>query len=127
MHPGNPKNAGFHDSTKEVEKRMVTVTAAAAAKLKDLMAKEGIEDQGLRVRVMGGGCSGYQYQLVFDTPREGDQVIEQEGVKVVIDPKSVLFLAGTEIDFQDGLMGAGFAIKNPNATGSCGCGQSFQA
>ncbi len=106
---------------------MLTITEAAAAKLKDLMAKEGIEDRGLRVRVMGGGCSGYQYQLVFDTPREGDQVIEQEGVKVVIDPKSVLFLAGTEIDFQDGLMGAGFAIKNPNATGSCGCGQSFQA
>lgn len=106
---------------------MLTVTEAAAAKLKDLMAKEATQDQGLRIRVMGGGCSGYQYQLVFDTPREGDQVIEQQGVKVVIDPKSLLFLTGTEIDFQDGLMGGGFAIKNPNATGSCGCGQSFQA
>ena len=106
---------------------MVTVTAAAAAKLKDLMAKEGSADQGLRVRVRGGGCSGYEYQLGFDTPREGDQVIEQDGVKVVIDAKSLLFLAGSEIDFQDGLTGAGFAIKNPNAKGSCGCGQSFQA
>ncbi len=106
---------------------MVTVTAAAAAKLKDLMAKEGTADQGLRIRVRGGGCSGYEYQLAFDTPREGDQVIEQGGVKVVIDPKSLLFLTGSEIDFQDGLTGAGFAIKNPNAKGSCGCGQSFQA
>ena len=106
---------------------MITVTQAAAAKLKDLMAKEGSADQGLRVRVRGGGCSGYEYQLGFDTPREGDQVIEHDGVKVVIDAKSLLFLAGAEIDFQDGLTGAGFAIKNPNAKGSCGCGQSFQA
>lgn len=106
---------------------MLTVTERAAAKLKDLMGKEEIQGQGLRVRVMGGGCSGYQYEMAFDTPREGDRVIEQAGVKVVVDPKSLLFLAGTEIDYQDGLTGAGFAIKNPNAKGSCGCGQSFQA
>jgi iron-sulfur cluster assembly accessory protein len=106
---------------------MITITTAAAAKLKELIAKEGTEGQGLRVRVMGGGCSGYQYQLAFDAPREGDRVIEHDGVKVVIDPKSVLFLAGTEIDYHEGLMGAGFAIKNPNSKGSCGCGQSFQA
>ena len=106
---------------------MLTVTERAAAKLKDLMVKEGMQDQGLRVRVMGGGCSGYQYEMAFDTPREGDRVIEQAGVKVVVDPKSLLLLAGTEIDYQDGLTGAGFAIKNPNAKGSCGCGQSFQA
>jgi iron-sulfur cluster assembly accessory protein len=107
--------------------QVVKVTEAAAAKLKDLLAKEGIQDQGLRVRVRGGGCSGYEYQMALDTPREGDQVIEQGGVKVMIDPKSLLFLTGAEIDFQDGLTGAGFAIKNPNAKGSCGCGQSFQA
>lgn len=106
---------------------VLTVTERAAAKLKDLMVKEGMQDQGLRVRVMGGGCSGYQYEMAFDTPREGDKVIEQEGIRVVVDPKSFLFLAGTEIDYQDGLTGAGFAIKNPNAKGSCGCGQSFQA
>ena len=106
---------------------MVTVTERAAAKLKELLTKEGSEGQGLRVRVLGGGCSGYQCQLAFDTPREGDQVIERAGVRVLVDPKSVLILAGTEIDYQDGLMGAGFAIKNPNAKGSCGCGQSFQA
>jgi iron-sulfur cluster assembly protein len=106
---------------------MVTVSATAVAKLKDLMAQDGVEGQGLRVRVRGGGCSGYEYQLGFDTPREGDQIVEQDGVKVVIDPKSLLFLTGSEIDFDDGLTGAGFAIKNPNAKGSCGCGQSFQA
>ncbi len=106
---------------------MVTVSANAVAKLKDLMAKEGIEGQGLRVRVRGGGCCGFVYQLAFDTPRAGDQVIEEVGVMVVIDPKSLLFLAGSEIDFQDGLTGAGFAIKNPNSKSSCGCGQSFQA
>jgi len=105
----------------------ITVSDAAAAKLKELLAKEGSEGQGLRVRVLGGGCSGYQYQLAFDTPREGDQVIERAGVRVFVDPKSMSFLAGTEIDYTDGLMGAGFAIKNPNAKGSCGCGQSFQA
>ncbi len=107
--------------------QVVKVTEAAAAKLKDLMAKDGVEGQGLRVRVRGGGCSGYEYQLAFDTPKEGDQVFEEGGVKVVVDPKSLLFLAGTEIDFQDGLTGTGFAIKNPNSKGSCGCGQSFQA
>lgn len=106
---------------------MVTVTEAAAAKLKDLITREGTEGQALRVRVRGGGCSGYEYQLAFDTPREGDEVFELRGVKVVVDPKSLLFLAGSEIDFQDGLTGAGFAIKNPNSKGSCGCGQSFQA
>ncbi len=106
---------------------VLTLTEAAAVKLKDLIAKEGIEDQGLRIRVRGGGCSGYEYQLAFDTPQEEDQIIEQGGVKVVIDPKSLLFLAGSELDFQDGLTGAGFAIKNPNSKGSCGCGQSFQA
>lgn len=106
---------------------MLTVTERAAAKLKDLMVKEGMQGQGLRIRVMGGGCSGYQYEMAFDTPREGDKVIEQGGIRVVVDPKSFLFLAGTEIDYQDGLTGAGFAIKNPNAKGSCGCGQSFQA
>ena len=106
---------------------MLTVTETAAAKLKSLMAQEGTEGQGLRIKVRGGGCSGYEYQLAFDTPREGDQVLEQGGVKVVIDPKSLLFLTGSELDFQDGLTGAGFAIKNPNAKGSCGCGQSFQA
>jgi len=105
----------------------ITVTETASKKVQDFMTQMGKEGYGLRMRVMGGGCSGYQYQLAFDAPREGDRVIEHDGVKVVIDSKSLLFLAGTEIDYQEGLMGAGFAIKNPNSKGSCGCGQSFQA
>ena len=107
---------------------MITVTPTAAEKIKGIQtAQEATGDSGLRVRVVGGGCSGFQYQLVFDTPQPGDQIFETEGVKVVVDPKSFLYLNGTEIDYVDGLMGAGFALKNPNAKGSCGCGQSFTA
>ena len=107
---------------------MITVTSLAAEKIKSIKTSQTApEDAGLRVRVVGGGCSGFQYQLVFDAPKAGDQVYEQDGVKVVVDPKSFLYLNGTEIDYVDGLMGAGFALKNPNARGTCGCGSSFQA
>jgi iron-sulfur cluster insertion protein len=107
---------------------MITVTPLAAEKIKSIKTSQAAsEDTGLRVRVVGGGCSGFQYQLVFDAPKTGDQVYEQDGVKVVVDPKSFLYLNGTEIDYVDGLMGAGFALKNPNAKGTCGCGSSFQA
>jgi iron-sulfur cluster insertion protein len=107
---------------------MITVTSLAAEKIKSIKTSQAAaEDVGLRVRVVGGGCSGFQYQLVFDAPKTGDQVYEQDGVKVVVDPKSFLYLNGTEIDYVDGLMGAGFALKNPNAKGTCGCGSSFQA
>ena len=107
---------------------MITVTSQAAGKIKDIKtAQAASEDAGLRVRVVGGGCSGFQYQLVFDTPQTGDQVFESDGVKVVVDPKSFLYLNGTEIDYVDGLTGAGFTMKNPNAKGGCGCGQSFTA
>jgi iron-sulfur cluster insertion protein len=107
---------------------MITVTTQAATKIKDIKtAQAASEDTGLRVRVVGGGCSGFQYQLVFDTPKAGDQVFESDGVKVVVDPKSFLYLVGTEIDYVDGLNGAGFTMKNPNAKGGCGCGSSFTA
>jgi iron-sulfur cluster insertion protein len=107
---------------------MITVTTQAATKIKDIKtAQAASEDTGLRVRVVGGGCSGFQYQLVFDTPQTGDQVFESDGVKVVVDPKSFLYLVGTEIDYVDGLNGAGFTMKNPNAKGGCGCGSSFTA
>jgi iron-sulfur cluster assembly accessory protein len=107
---------------------MITVTTQAATKIKDIKtAQAASEDTGLRVRVVGGGCSGFQYQLVFDTPKAGDQVFESDGVKVVVDPKSFLYLVGTEIDYVDGLNGAGFTMKNPNAKGGCGCGSSFAA
>ncbi len=107
---------------------MITVTTQAAVKIKDIKASQSAsEDTALRVRVVGGGCSGFQYQLVFDNTQPGDQVFESDGVKVIVDPKSFLYLNGTEIDYVDGLTGAGFTMKNPNAKGGCGCGQSFTA
>jgi iron-sulfur cluster assembly protein len=108
---------------------MVTVTEKAAGKIKELMAEEPEGDTSvLRVAVQGGGCSGFQYALGFDRgPQDGDNEIEMHGVRVVIDPFSAPYLIGSEIDFVDALMGAGFAINNPNVTAACGCGSSFQA
>ncbi len=107
---------------------MITVTPLAAEKIKSIHAAQAAPaEAGLRVRVVGGGCSGFQYQLTFDAPQAGDQIFDSDGVRVVVDPKSFLYLTGTEIDYVDGLTGAGFALKNPNAKGGCGCGQSFTA
>src|ERR687897_1574496 len=108
---------------------MVTVTEKAAAKIRELMAEEPEgEISVLRVAVQGGGCSGFQYALGFDRgPQDGDNEIVMNGVRIVIDPFSAPYLAGSEIDFVDALMGAGFAINNPNVTAACGCGSSFQA
>ncbi|HWB57612.1 MAG TPA: iron-sulfur cluster insertion protein ErpA [Gaiellaceae bacterium] len=108
---------------------MVTVTEKAAGKIKELMAEEPEgETSVLRVAVQGGGCSGFQYALGFDRgPQDGDNEVEMHGVRVVIDPFSAPYLVGSEIDFVDALMGAGFAINNPNVTAACGCGSSFQA
>ena len=108
---------------------MVTVTEAAARKIMELAAEEPEGEAGvLRVAIQGGGCSGFQYALGFDRgPQDGDNEIEMHGVRVVIDPFSAPYLAGSEIDFVDALMGAGFAINNPNVVAACGCGSSFQA
>lgn len=106
---------------------MVTLTPTAVEKLKTIRAEKGIQEEGLRIRVAGGGCSGFQYQLAFDNARPGDKVFEQDGVKILVDPKSYLFLNNSEVDYTDSLYGAGFAIKNPNAKSTCGCGQSFSA
>jgi iron-sulfur cluster assembly protein len=108
---------------------MVTVTENAARKIQELMADESeAEVSVLRVAIQGGGCSGFQYELGFDRgPQDGDNEIESNGVRVVIDPFSAPYLTGSEIDFVDALMGAGFAINNPNVQAACGCGSSFQA
>ena len=108
---------------------MVTITENAATKIRQLLAEEPEGDVSvLRVAIEGGGCSGFQYALGFDRgPQDGDNEIEMHGVKVVIDPFSAPYLAGSEIDFVDALMGAGFAINNPNVQAACGCGSSFQA
>ena len=103
----------------------VTVTAAAAAKIKELRNRENLEDKGLRVRVVGGGCHGFSYALGFDDRKETDSVLAIDGVDLLIDKYSAPYLVGASIDFVDGLNGAGFKIGNPNAKSTCGCGESF--
>ena len=107
---------------------MVTLTDTAAKKIADLRLEEGKPEWGLRVRVVGGGCSGMSYELGWeDDAGADDNVIESQGVKVFIDPQSAPYLSGSEIDFvANDMMGAGFAIKNPNVKSSCGCGQSHR-
>lgn len=107
---------------------MVIITEVAAEKIKNLLCEQGNEGHGLRLGVMGGGCSGFQYKLDFEE-RAGDldHVFEIAGVKIFIDMKSSLYLNGVTLDYHDGLMGAGFKIENPNARTTCGCGESFSA
>ncbi len=105
----------------------VTLTASASAKVAQLLAEEdGAEDLALRVAVKPGGCSGYSYEMFFDSEQEDDDVVREfGGVKVVVDPTSAELLTGATLDYSDGLQGAGFHISNPNATRTCGCGSSF--
>lgn len=106
---------------------MISVTDKAALKIKTLLAQEqkSTEEFGLRLGVMGGGCSGMQYQMEFDTPRPDDQVIAHDGARVLVDPRSLQYLDGTQLDYVESLMGAGFKMINPNEKESCGCGHSF--
>jgi iron-sulfur cluster assembly accessory protein len=105
---------------------LLSVTEAAATKIKQLMAEE-TDVSVLRVAIQGGGCSGFQYGLGFDRGAvEGDHELEAHGVQVVVDPFSAPYLHGAEIDYVDSIEQAGFAINNPNAVSSCGCGHSFQ-
>jgi len=107
----------------------ITLTPAAAQKVKDLMAQpDQTGARGLRVKVVGGGCSGLSYKIALERePEANDDVFQSEGVEVYVDPKSALFVDGTQIDYHESLMGSGFAFSNPNATGTCGCGTSFTA
>lgn len=99
---------------------------AAAAKVRELMQEEGEEGLMLRVFISGGGCSGFQYGFTFEQQvGDGDTVIEKDGVKLLVDPMSFQYLAGAEIDYSEGLQGAQFVIRNPNARTTCGCGSSF--
>ena len=105
----------------------VSISEKAAEKIRYFAEKDGITDNvGLRVAVKGGGCSGLTYDLVItDKQLETDKIVEQYGVKVMVDKKSYIYLVGTELDFSDGLNGKGFVFSNPNAKKSCGCGTSF--
>jgi iron-sulfur cluster insertion protein len=105
---------------------LINVTEAAASKIKDLLAEENKGDSGLRVFVQGGGCSGFQYGLMIEeNGGVGDQTFESNGIKLYVDPVSLSYLKGAEVDFVDTITGGGFTIKNPNATSTCGCGSSF--
>lgn len=105
----------------------ITLTEKAATQVRKLKMENSIpEEHGLRLGVKGGGCSGMTYVLAFDEkPKENDKILEQMGIRVFVDPKSLFFLSGTVLDFSDGLNGKGFVFNNPQATKSCGCGQSF--
>jgi len=108
------------------ETRALIFTDAAAAKVRELIDEEGNTALMLRVFISGGGCSGFQYGFTFDeNVTEGDTVVENAGVKLLIDPMSIQYLTGAEIDYTEGLEGAQFVIRNPNATTTCGCGSSF--
>ena len=106
---------------------MVTLTDQATDKLRVLLAEEAEEGAGLRLEVVPGGCSGFEYSLALSEPRDGDEIIESAaGVRVILDRFSLPYLLGVQLDYEEGFQGAGFIINNPNATSSCGCGKSFQ-
>jgi iron-sulfur cluster insertion protein len=118
---------GALHSITERENGMITMTSAAEAKIRELMQEEK-DTIGLRVYVKGGGCHGYQYGMAFESNiGEDDTVVDKGDVKVIMDSQSAPLLAGCEVDFQDTVQGSGFAIKNPQAKTTCGCGSSFSA
>jgi iron-sulfur cluster insertion protein len=110
----------------EVQENPLIFTNSAASKVRQLIDEEGDQNLMLRVFVSGGGCSGFQYGFTFDqNETEGDTIVENQGVKLLVDPMSVQYLMGAEIDYSEGLEGSQFVIRNPNATTTCGCGSSF--
>lgn len=112
----------------QVSEVLLTVTPLAATKIQELFAQRGLDNShALRVFVAGGGCSGMQYGMAFEgNPQDTDTLVEAEGVKLVVDPTSLMYVQGAVIDFVDALVGGGFRIDNPNAASSCGCGTSFK-
>ena len=104
---------------------MIEMTEQAAARIERLVADKGRPGAGLRVKVVGGGCSGLTYKMDLDEVRQGDKVFERGAAKLVVDRKSFLYLNGTILDYQEGLMASGFNLQNPNVKRSCGCGSSF--
>ncbi len=121
LHAG-PQPGGAPEGT------VLWLTDVAVEKVKEVLAREGLTQGGLRVSVVGGGCSGFQYNLSLDPgARDDDTIIEQGGVKLFVDPISQQYVHGTVLDYVNGLHGAGFKLLNPNATRTCGCGSSFSA
>jgi iron-sulfur cluster assembly protein len=116
------------DQATETPQAAISLTEKAAGKIAELLAggQEDSEGQALRVAVRGGGCSGFQYALAFDRAKEDDHVFEVGDVSVVVDKVSMQFVFGSEVDYVEGLQGAGFQVNNPNVVAACGCGSSFQ-
>lgn len=113
---------------KVADERVIRVTQDAADKISSLLKRQNRPGGVLRILVTGGGCSGLQYKIdLQDEPAARDILVESKGVKVVMDPKSVLYVSGSELDYVDALQGAGFKVHNPNATSTCACGESFSA
>lgn len=109
-----------------MEATLVELSETATKKIREFKEKmPDAEGKEFRVYVQGGGCSGFSYGFMFDDKREGDTIVAVGGVTCFVDPQSMMFLKGSTVDFIEGLTGAGFTVKNPNATGSCGCGSSF--
>jgi iron-sulfur cluster assembly accessory protein len=107
---------------------LIILTDKAVEMVKDAMQREGLASYGVRIGVMGGGCSGFQYSMDFENaPKDGDITVEQDGLKLFVDPMSSMYLQGVTVDYVVGLQGAGFKFVNPNAKSTCGCGSSFQA
>ena len=115
------------DATSDIPQTAIALTDKAAGKIAELLgSQEGSEGQALRVAVRGGGCSGFQYALAFDRAKEDDNVFEVDGVSVIVDKVSMQFVFGSEVDYIEGLQGAGFQVNNPNVVAACGCGSSFR-
>src|SRR5437867_10011054 len=110
------------------DERLIKLTPSAASKVSSLLARQGRPNGVLRVAIMGGGCSGLQYKMdLQDAPASRDILVESSGIRVVVDPKSALYVTGSELDYVDALQEGGFKVKNPNAATSCSCGESFSA
>ena len=115
-------------SYRVADERLIKVSSSAAEKVSSLLQRQGRPQGVLRVAVVGGGCSGLQYKMdLQDAPAARDILVESSGIRVVVDPKSALYVTGSELDFTDALQGGGFKVKNPNAATSCSCGESFSA
>jgi iron-sulfur cluster assembly accessory protein len=110
----------------ETQQALVTLTPSAAVKVQELLDQEEEGSLGLRIFVAGGGCSGMQYGMTLDEVQEGDVVMELDGIRVLVDEMSAGYISGSEVDYVDSLMGAGFTVNNPNAVSTCGCGHSFK-
>lgn len=110
------------------DERLIHLTPSAAARVRSLLKREERPEGVLRVSVVGGGCSGLQYRMELqEGPADRDILVESAGIRVVVDPKSALYLAGSELDYVEALLGGGFKVKNPNAAATCSCGESFTA